>query len=167
MLVLLIALAIVMLLRIQEVKHVDEGVRNMAPNLVEAGIEGVVMSHREARQVIAELETLCGMPSQISDQVPRLREVAAKAAAWAAGAPTPSPELTAAVAIRKAAAALRDYALRPSEERIRHARGELRAAEAALSGEQAPARSTDALQDRLQNLEQAQRERLQELEEAY
>lgn len=167
MLVLLIALAIVMILRIQEIKHVDEGVRNMAPHLLENGVEASVMSHREARETIEELETMCRMPSLISEQVPRLREVAAKAASWAAGAPTPSPELTAAVALRKAALTLRDYALHPSEGTISRARRQLQEARVALEGGRPVGSSTDALRDRLQNLEQAHREHLQELEEAY
>jgi len=167
-LILLFAVAIVLILRTQEIKHVQDDVARMAPRLMEEGVEGRTMRHLDARARIHELESLCDSPSLIGSAVPRLREVAGEAAAWAAGSPSPSRELTAAVGLRIAADTLREYAVRPSDRHLRNARTELSNARSALEGLEPPAAtSTDALRERIKNIDYAHREQLQELEEAY
>ncbi len=165
LLVLLIALAIVMMLRVKEIEHVNDDLQRMVPHLMEQGVEGEVMSHQDARQRIEELEGYCRAPYQLADQAKRLREVAAEAATWAAGAPSPSPELTTAVALRGAADSLREYAVRPSDRSLSKAEGQLSEARRALDGSPKAATATDALRDRLRNIEQSHREKIQDLEE--
>jgi hypothetical protein len=166
-LVLLFALAIVLMLRAREVEHVEDDLQRMVPNLMESGVQGEVMSHRVARDRIEELEGFCHSPNGMVDRVARLREVVAEAASWAAGAPSPSPELSAAVALRAAADSLREYALHPSDGVLRRAENQLAEARDALDGGDRPtALSTDGLRDRVRNIEQSQREKLRDLEEA-
>lgn len=166
LLVLLIALAIVLMLRVKEIEHVNDDLQRMIPHLAEEGVEGEVMSHREARQRIEELEGYCRNSYQLADHVKRLREVAAEAASWAAGAPSPSLELTTAVALRAAADSLREYAVHPSERVLNRAEAQLHEARNALDGSAPAASSTDALRDRIRNIEQSHREKIQDLEEA-
>lgn len=167
LLVLLIALAIVLMLRVKEIEHVEDDIQRMVPHLMEAGVKGEVMSHREALDRIDELETFCRFPDELPGQVQRLRAVAAEAASWAAGAPSPSPELTTAVALRSAAQSLREYASHPSERVLSNAKRQLFEARAALDGETPSAASaTDALRDRVRNIQQSHQEKLQDLEEA-
>ena len=166
--VLLIALAIVMILRVHEVRHVREEVAGMAPRLEEEGVTKKIMGHREAKAVMTELESLCSDPSELSTASGRLREISALAASWAAGAPAPSPELEAAVNIRQAANDLREQATNPSKNIIPSARKHLIAARNALGGASVnEGNVTAGIRDRVKSLEQAQREHLQELEEAY
>lgn len=166
-LVLLIAVAIVMILRAKEVQHLQDDVARMAPHLQEEGVEGRTMRHRDALQRIGELESLCATPSLIAASVPQLRRVAEEAASWAAGSPAPSVELTAAVALRVAADTLREYAVRPSGRLLAKARSELLDAKSALEGFEPTTTAVDGLRDRMKNIEYSQREKLQELEEAY
>jgi len=167
-LILLFAAAIVLILRTQEIKHVQDDVARMAPRLMEEGVEGRTMRHRDALARIKELEALCDSPSLIADSVPRLREITVEAAAWAAGSPSSSRELTAAVGLRVAADTLREYAIRPSGRHLGKAKAELEDAKLALEGQEPrTATSTDALRERIKNIDYAHREQLQELEEAY
>jgi len=167
MLVLLIAAAIVMVLRVREISHVKKDVETIVPHLREEGVTPEMMGHREAAGVIAELEHLVENPSLISTETTRLKEIVSKAASWAAGAPAPSPELEAAVAIRQASNDLREYGTGGSNNLLRSARSHLMAARNALAGNVGEAQITDGIRDRVKSLEQAQREHLQELEEAY
>lgn len=164
-LVVLIAVAIVMILKVQEVEHVRDDVGRMMPHLEEQGVQGRTMRHREALDRIRELESLCSTPSLIESSVPRLRQIAEEAAAWAAGSPAPSVELTAAVALRAAVVALREYAARPSDRTLSKARSELVDAKSALEGLEPTTTSTDALRDRMKNLDYSRREQLQEMAE--
>jgi len=164
-LVLLIAVVIVMILKVKEVEHVRDDVARMVPYLEEEGVEGRTMRHRDALDRIREMEDLCSTPSRIASSVSRLREVAEEAAGWAAGSPAPSVELTASVALRAAVVALRDYAVRPSDRTLARAKSELLDAKSALEGFEPTTTTTDALRDRLKNIEYSQRERLQEIEE--
>lgn len=166
-LVLLIALAIVMILRVREIQHVKEDVGLMAPRLEEEYVEKKIMGHRQAREVIDELRDLCSDPSSLRDSLPRLREISSLAASWAAGAPAPSPELEASVNIRQAANDLRETASNSSRNLIPSARKHLIAAENALGGARDDSNVTSGIRDRVKSLEQAQREHLQELNEAY
>lgn len=165
-LVLLIALAIVMVLRVHEVQHVKEDVALMAPRLQEEGVKKKVMGHREAQRVIAELEEFCADPSGLHSAIPRLREISSLAASWAAGAPAPSPELEAAVNIRQAANDLRESGT-SSKNGIGSARRHLNDAKRALAGGVDDSNITSGIRDRMKGLEQAQREHIQELNETY
>jgi len=167
MLILLIALAIVMILRVTQIKEIKEDVSRFAPRLEEEGVEKIIMGHRQASDVISELEGYCANPSSISSGVSRFKEISSLAASWAAGAPAPSPELEAAVNIRHASNDLREYASRSSDGRLVSASRHLAAAKNALAGHQGEGQLTDGIRDRMKGLEQAQREHLQELEEAY
>ncbi len=166
-LVLLIAVAIVLILRVKEVEHVRDDVARMVPLLEEEGVEARTMRHRDALARINELENLCATPSLIASSVPRLRQVAEEAASWAAGSPAPSVELTASVALRAAVIALREYAVRPSGRHLDKARSELLDAKSALEGFEPTTTTVDALRDRMKNIDYSRREQLQELEEAY
>ncbi|MCK5377984.1 MAG: hypothetical protein KAJ78_01220 [Acidobacteria bacterium] len=166
-LVLLIAVAIVLILRVKEVEHVRDDVARMVPLLEEEGVEARTMRHRDALARINELENLCATPSLIASSVPRLRQVAEEAASWAAGSPAPSVELTASVALRAAVIALREYAVRPSARHLDKARSELLDAKSALEGFEPTTTTVDALRDRMKNIDYSRREQLQELEEAY
>ena len=87
------------------------------------------------------------------------------AAAWADAAPSPSAELRAAVAIRSAAGDLRSYATRGSQMSLASAKRNLDTARAALAGEPTGTAPTDAVRDRLENLQRGQQERYQDVEE--
>lgn len=163
---LLIALAIVLMLRVQEVRHVQDDMNRMMPHLEEQGVEKTVMRRRGALRRIEELEALCEAPAEAENRIPWLKQVAAEAASWAAGAPAPSGELTAAVNIRAAADALRAYGVRANDQSLHRAKTKLSEARAALADNAKPGTATDGLKDRLENLEQSQREHFQELEEA-
>jgi len=166
-LLLLFAVAIVMILRAKEVEHVRDDVARMVPYLEEQGVEGRTMRHRDALDRIKEMENLCRSPSLIESSVSRLRQVGEEAASWAAGSPAPSVELTAATALRAAVVALREYASRPSERHLTKARSELLDSKSALEGFEPTTTQTDALRDRMKNIDYSRREQLQELEEAY
>ena len=164
-LVVLIAVAIVMVLKVKEVEHVSDDVGRMMPYLEEQGVQGRTMRHREALDRISELESLCATPSLIESSLPRLRQLAEEAAGWAAGSPAPSVELTAAVELRAAIITLREYAARPSEQTLARAKAKLMDAQAALEGFEPTTTSTDALRDRIKNIDYSRREQLQEIEE--
>ncbi len=166
LLVLVITAAIVAVLRVREVEHVRDDVARLAPRLGETGVEGTIMRRADALDRIEKLESLCAAPSEIAGSVPLLREIAAEAASWAAGSPSPSVELTAAVALRAAADTLREYAVRPSGGRLSKARAELLDAKSALEGFEPTESSTDALRDRIKNIDYSHREQFQELDEA-
>lgn len=165
-LILLIAAAIVLMLRVKEVEHARDDVARMIPQLEEQGVAGRTMRHRDALKRIKELESLCGMPSLIASSVPLLRQVAQEAASWAAGSPAPSVELTSAVSLRAAADTLREYAVRPSDRHLKKAKAELLDAKSALEGFEPTTTTTDGLRDRIKNIDYSRREQYQELEEA-
>jgi hypothetical protein len=165
LLIVLIVAAVVLLLRVQEVEHVHQGVERMVPHLEEQGVEPTVMRRSVALERVDELEDLCDHHSDLKDRVPWLVEVAREAASWAAGAPAPSAELSAALSIRKAANNLRDFAAHGRESARDRARRNLSDARRALSGEALPSSTTDGLRDRMKNLEESHRERFQELED--
>lgn len=167
LLVLLFALAIVLMLRVKEIEHIEDDIQTMVPHLMEAGVEAKVMSHREALARIDELSDYCLDPDEIRGHVTRLREIAAEAASWAAGAPSPSAELTTAVAIRGAAQSLREYASQGSNRALEQAKSQLGEARSALEGDTpASSSATHALRDRVRNIRQSHQEKLQDLEEA-
>ncbi|MEE4270919.1 MAG: hypothetical protein V2I67_04555 [Thermoanaerobaculales bacterium] len=173
-LVVLLAMAMVVYLQSRDVAATRDAVTVIATQLKEEGVDARAFDRFQAREVIAVLEGLVADPSSIPDHLEDLKTIASTAAGWAAGALSPSPELHASVAIRKAAVELRSHGVNPSERKLKNASYELRRARHALSsptsggvdGSSAPSGLvTEGVQDRLHNLEAAQKERALELEE--
>ncbi len=164
LIVILMALAIVLLLRSHEVTRNEEAVVRVSGRIHEAGVEGETFDRTEASRAI---ETLVAVARGERDATPdELAAIADQAARWAEGAPTPSAELTAAVAIRAAADELRQYRLTGGESHRTTARRKLLEAREALEGERTGGGSVQGVRDRLENLQQSEREHLQDLDEA-
>lgn len=148
-----------------------DAVAVVATDLREAGITGRDLDRDLALQMIDAMEGLLDTPDTIPDHIDDLKTFAATAAAWADAAPSPSSELRAAVAVRKAAGELRAQATRPSITHLMRARRYLDVASDAIrfggtaGGGPGPGLATDAVRDRLENLQQSQQERYQELDE--
>ena len=136
------------------------------------------MLYLTARDATSSLDAVAAVATDLReegvtgiDHVDDLKTFAATAAAWADAAPSPSTELRIAVALRKAAGELRSQALSPSTVHLMRARRYLGVAEDALEfaamggGGPGPGLATDAVRDRLENLEQAHQEHYQELDE--
>jgi hypothetical protein len=143
----------------------------VATDLREQGVEGKTLDHDLAQQMIDAMENLLASTDTIPLHVDELKTFSATAAAWADAAPSPSSELRAAVALRHAAGELRSQATSPSTVHLMRARRYLGVAADALefaatgTGGPGPGLATDGVRDRLENLEQAQQERYQELDE--
>jgi len=84
-----------------------DAVAAVATDLREVGVTGRDLDRDLALQMIDAMEGLLDTPDTIPDHIDDLKTFAATAAAWADAAPSPSSELRAAVAIRKAAGELR------------------------------------------------------------
>ena len=168
LLVVLIAAAVVLLLRGQEAQRTGHAAVRAADTVREAGVEAAPFDRDAARRAIHELAAMARGEGDLPAET--LARIAATAAAWAEGAPTPSAELTAAVAIRKAADELRQYRLDGDAIHRRAARRALLEASEALDRGAEPGGagggSVRGVRDRLENLQQSERERLQELDEA-
>lgn len=172
-LVVLLSMAVVVYLQSRDVTAKQEAVTMMASQLREEGVQATRFDTDRAREVILVLERLAADPEAVPNHVEDLKTIAETAAGWAAGAASPSPELHASVAVRKAAGDLRSYAVSPSERKLETARYELRRAREALAapagggdGSSAPSGLvTEGVRDRLQNLEEAQKERALEVDE--
>jgi hypothetical protein len=148
-----------------------DAVAVVATDLREAGVTGRALDRDLALQMINGMDGLLETPDTIPDHLDDLKTFASTAAAWADAAPSPSSELRAAVAIRKAAGELRAQATRPSTMHLMRASRYLDVASDAIrfgvagSGGSGPGLATDAVRDRLDNLQQSQQERYQELDE--
>jgi hypothetical protein len=148
-----------------------DAVAAVATDLREAGVTGRELDRDLALQMINAMDGLLETPGTIPDHIDDLKTFAATAAAWADAAPSPSSELRAAVAIRKASGELRAQATRPSTVHLMRARRYLDVASDAIRfgvagpGGPGPGLATDAVRDRLDNLQQGQQERYQELDE--
>lgn len=171
-LVVVISMAVVVILQSRDVTAKREALTMIATELREEGVEATRFDRDQALGVIAVLEGLAGDPDAIENHIDDLKTISSTAAGWAAGAASPSPELHASVAIRKAAGELRGHATRPSPSSIRKARHELEKARHALTtassgaGTTAPSGLvTEGVQDQINNLEAAQKERMLEIEE--
>lgn len=173
-LVVLISMAAVVYLQSRDVESTVDAVTTISAQLQEEGAEATSFDRQRALDTIAALDALVAAPDTIRGHREDLKTIASTAAGWAAGAPSPSPELHAAVAIRKAAGELRSHAVNPSQHKLDTAAYELRRARHALStaatggGDSTSAPSglvTEGVQDRLHNLEAAQKERELELDE--
>lgn len=171
-LVVVISMAVVVFLQSRDVTAKKEALAIVATELREEGVEGARFDRDRAFELIAVLDGLAADPDAIAHHTDDLKTISSTTASWAAGAVSPSPELHASVAIRKAAGELRSHGVRPSEANLTKARHELGKARHALTttggsdGTSAPSGLvTEGVQDRLQNLEAAQKERALELEE--
>ncbi len=149
-----------------------DAVTEVADELREEGVTGVALDGETARSMVTVMGGLVEFPDSISDHVADLRIMSETAASWAAAAPPASRELHIAVRLRSAAGDLRDYALRPSQSLLMRAGRRLEQAQNSLDGSlqgdgtPEPQLVTDGLRDQLQNLEQAQREQQQQVDEA-
>ncbi len=161
LLVILLAAAVVLLLRSGEVRRSDEALLGAGEALV-AGATPRPFDAAAARRALERLEAVASGAAASPEE---LAAIAARAASWAAGAPTGSAALTAAVALREAAGALGDWLATGSPGDRRRARLALSRARAALAGETARG-GVQGIQDRLRDLEENERERLREAEEA-
>lgn len=171
-LVVLISIAVMVYLQSRDVEATRDAVTVIAGQLREEGVEAARFDADRAHELIAVLEGLTTDPGAVEHHIEDLKTISATAAGWAAGAASPSPELHASVAIRKAATELRSYAVGPSSRKLETASYELRRARHALTtkaggdGTTAPSGLvTEGVRDRLHNLEAAQKERALEVEE--
>jgi hypothetical protein len=170
-LVLLLAAGFVLYLTARDATSSLDAVATVATDLREEGVTGRDLDRNLARQMIDAMGGLVIEPDTIGEHVEDLKTFAATAASWADAAPSPSTELRVAVALRKTAGELRSHALSPSTVHLMRARQYLREAEEALEfaatggGGGGPGLATDGVRDRLENLEQSQQERYQELDE--
>ena len=164
----LIAAGFVLYLTSRDATESLDAVATVSADLREEGVAGRPLDRAAAEKMMTAMEALLAAPETISGHVDDLKSFAATAAAWAQAAASPSPELKAAVALRSAAGELREYAVRPTSTPLTRARHYLDGARAALSGEavgEGPGLATDAVRDRLQNLQRSQQEQQQELAE--
>jgi len=171
-LVVVISMAVVVFLQSRDVTAKREAMTMIATELREEGVDGTSFDRDRAFELIKVLEGLCADPDAIPNHLEDLKTISSIAASWAAGAASPSPELHASVAIRKAAGELRGHAVKPSSSTLLKARGELEKARQALTttspgdGTSAPSGLvTEGVQDRIHNLEAAQKEKMLEVEE--
>jgi hypothetical protein len=170
-LVLLIAVGYMLYLSARDATSSLDAVATVATDLREEGVTGRTLDRDLARQMINAMDSLLVAPDTVRDHVDDLKTFAATAASWADAAPSPSTELRVAVALRKTAGELRSHALTPSTVHLMRARRYLQAAEDALestamgAGGAGPGLATDAVRDRLENLEQSHQEQYQELDE--
>jgi len=145
-----------------------DAVATVATDLREEGVAGRPLDRAAAQRMISAMESLLAAPETISDHVEDLKSFAATAAAWAQAAASPSLELRTAVSLRSAAGELREYAIRSTQTHLMRARRSLDGARAALAGEATgagPGLATEAVRDRIQNLQRSQQEQQQELAE--
>lgn len=174
----LIAAAIVIFLQSKDTKASLDAVNSVAVDLREAGVSGSSLDRAAARRTLAALDQLQAAPDTIADHLDDLKTIAATAASWADAAPTPSNELTAAVAVRTAADELRQYGLQPSPAHLIAARREIERARGALVAQAAApgkgagesisvpsANSVQGVRDRMKNLQQSERERIQDVQQ--
>ena len=149
-----------------------DAVAPVASTLREEGVTGSALDSDRAERMIVAMEGLLATPETIADHVEDLRTFTSTAASWANAAPSPSSELHLAVSIRRAAGELRSYALRSSPVHLMRARRYLEQGRGTLEGGgggpggPGPGLATDAIRDQLENLQQSQQERHQEVDEA-
>jgi hypothetical protein len=165
LIVVLVAMAAVLYLQQEDTATSLQAVAAVAADLRESGVSGRSLDRELAARMTASLQQLVDNPELITDHIDDLKEVAATAASWADAAPSPSAELKTAVSLRSAAGDLRSYASRPSPTYLTSARRHLDAARSALAGEPSETAATDAVRDRLENLQRGHQERLQDLED--
>lgn len=149
-----------------------DAVATIATGLREENVTGKDLDRDIARQMISAMEDLLAAPDTISGHTEDLKTFAATAASWADAAATPSAELHAAVALRQAAGALREYSLTPRKIELERTRRLLFAARSSLAsgtegtgGGQGSGLAVGAVRDRIENLQQSHQEKIQEVNE--
>lgn len=152
----------------------QDAVTAIATDLREEGVSGAVFDDGTAREMILAMESLVADPNGIPDHVEDLKTISQTTASWAKLAAVASPELHAAVMLRRAAGELRSFAITPSDRRLASARRSLDAASATLDGKRGgpagasgagPGLAVDAVRDQIENLEQAHQDQLREVDE--
>ncbi len=166
MLIVLIAVAVVLVLRGTEAKQDVGAVRSISTDLHESGVEARAFDRGTALGYIRSLDGLLQAPGTIASSVDQLQTIARTAAGWAQGAPAGSPALDTAVALRSAADELRAYALHGGDRHLEEARRQVDAARASLSGASTTRPATADVKDRLENLQRSEQEQMQHLDEA-
>lgn len=143
-----------------------------ADGLREQDVQGQALDLQTADRMVTFMAGLLDFPDTIGDHVDEVRMVADTAASWAADADPASRELHFAVSLRSTAGELRAQALNPSNSHLMRARRHLDQARSSLEGITSgaeplqPPLATDGLRDQMKNLEQAQREQMQQVDEA-
>jgi len=165
LIVVLLAMAAVLYLQREDTAASLHAVSSVATDLRENGVSSRALDPEMAARMVASLQELLDHPEEIPNHVEDLKTVAATTAAWADAAASPSAELRTAVALRSTAGDLRSYGVRKSQMSLSSARRNLEAARAALAGEPTGTAPTDAVRDRLENLQRGQQERYQDVEE--
>jgi len=166
MLSILLAAAVVLYLDSRSASSDFTAVNETATKLRTGRVEARSFDRSAAGRAIAIMEGLLAGPSSIASARDELVAIAREAASWAEAAPSDGAELHVAVSIRAAADELRAYASEPSEFHLQRARSRLESAKRALAGEPAAQGPVAGIQDRLDNIEQSQREQMQELNDA-
>jgi len=161
----LIALAAVLYLQRETARASFQAVRTIAADLREEGVAGRRFEPELANRMASSMQELIDHPEGIADHRDELATIAATAASWAEAAPSPSVALSVAVALRAAAADLRTYQASSTVASLDSAQRNLDRARATLAGEPIGASPVDAVRDRLDNLQSAQQERTQDVEE--
>jgi hypothetical protein len=110
LLVVLLAMAVVAFLRVEETRSSLGAVEAILPALADPSATATVMDRDAALRLCDDLEALSRQPERIADRIHALRAAAETAAGWAAGAPPTSADHLAAVAIRSAVNDLRAVA---------------------------------------------------------
>ncbi len=171
-LVVVISMAVVVFLQSRDVTAKREALAIIATELQEEGVDGRRFDRARALELITELEGLAADPDTIASHIDDLKIISETAAGWAAGAASPSPELHASVALRSAAGELRRLCRATESNGV--GQGRLQTLPGASrphtttpgDGTTAPSGlATEGVQDRLRNLEAAQKERALEVEE--
>ena len=161
----LLAMAAVLYLQREDTEASLHAVSSVAADLREDGVSGRALDPEMAARMVVSLQALVDHPEEIPNHVDDLKTVATTTAAWAAAARSPSTELRIAVSLRSAAGDLRSYGVQPSQMSLSSARRNLEAARGALAGDPVGTAPTDAVRDRLENLQRGQQERYQEVQE--
>lgn len=168
----LIAAGFAFYLNGRDARTTFDAVNTMAGELREEGVQGQTMDAGTASQMVVIMESILESPDTIGSYRDDLRVMAETAASWAAASAPASRQLHIAVNLRSAVGELRAYGLTPSPAHLARARRHLGQARNSLEGglrsdsEPQPHVATDGLRDQLQNLEQAQREQRQQVDEA-
>jgi hypothetical protein len=163
--VILLALAAVLLLQRESATSSFDAVREIATDLREEGASARRFDPELAARMVSSTQLLVDHPEAIADHIDELETIAATAASWADGAPSPSVALTVAVALRAAAGDLRAARSSADSAALRSAQRNLDRARAALAGQPVGTSPVDAVRDRLENLQRSQQERAQETQD--
>jgi len=158
--VLLIAVVIFLVLSARQTRQELEAVKTVT--LARENVAAQPFDVREAGRLAARLRVLC---DQAELPVTELEQVAARAAAWAAGLTPGSTDYHAAVNLRGAAGELLSASPAADDLHRVSARRHVAEAMAALSGSPPQGgQGVTGLRDQIQNLQNAEREQLRQVE---